>query len=469
LGRMDHQVKVRGFRIELGEIEAALSRIAGVEQSVVVVREDQPGDKRLVAYLVAAVGQTLPSAEQLHSCLKAKLPAYMVPTAYIALENLPLSPNGKIDRRALPTPTQSSIRLEQTYTAPRTPVEGGLARIWANVLKVERVGVQNDFFELGGHSLLAARLMHHIEQTFGKRLPLSLLFETPTIEGLAAVLSRDPSHLWSSLVPIQPKGSRPPFFCVHGIGGNVVGFQSLARHLGYDQPFYALQAQGLDGKNQCHTRVEDMASHYIREMRIIQPHGPYLIGGLSFGGWVALEMALQLQHQNEEVALLALLASNPGHLRPVTSSLADLLFRPSKHKLLDLLPRAIIELIRRKIAFWSVPQILRDVYSASAVAERNYHLRRYSGRITLFRPSTTLLRGSKDPHQDWSKFAGGGVEAHEIAGYHVDIITEPHVSSLAEKLTSCLRRAQACARIANNKGPTMEAGSFAEGSFVTSA
>lgn len=470
LGRLDHQVKLRGFRIELGEIEAALARYPGVRELVVIVREDIPDDKRLVAYIVMASASLKPAAEELRQYLKPKLPPYMLPGAYVMLEKLPLTPNGKVDRRGLPAPEQTSIRVEPTYAAPRTSVEEVLAGIWSEVLKVRRIGIRDDFFELGGHSLLAARIMYRIEQLFGKRLPLALLLQTPTIEGLSAVLRRDGlAPAWSSLVPIQPNGSRQPFFCVHGMGGNVVGLQALSRHLGSDQPFYGLQAQGLDGEHRCLTRVEDMASHYIREIRAVDPHGPYFLGGLSFGGWVALEMAIQLQAKGEPVEFVALLDSNPGHLRPLRSSLLDVMLSPTKPKIIYQLPEATRMWIKRKIAFRSLPQTLKDVQSACLTAEQNYKLRPFSGRITLFRASTTPLRASQDPQEEWRQFAGGGLEVHNVAGYHADIVAEPHVRSLAEKLASCLRRAQACASASENNFLAMESHPAVEENIVASA
>ena len=442
LGRIDNQVKVRGFRIELGEIEAVLRQHHAVNETVVVAREDVPGDKRLVAYFVPA--QTPgPTFIELRNFLKEKLPEYMVPSAFVRLETMPLTANGKVDRKALPDPQLAPAASRSDVIHANDEYESQLVTIWEALFRTQPISTDDNFWELGGHSLLAARLMHRIEQVFGKRLPLSMLLQTPTIEGLASVLRRDGFLAgWSSLVPIQTNGSRLPFFCVHGIGGNVVGFEALARHLGPNQPFYGLQARGLDGKHRCHTRVEDMAAHYIREMHAVQPHGPYLIGGLSFGGWVALEMAMQLQDRGEEVELVALLDSNPGHLRSLASSLADVLLSPTKHKLMYLLPETVKRGIRRRIVFRSLAKTLKDVQSACATAERNYHLRPYTGRITLFRASTTVLRGSKDPQEGWRKFAGGGLEVHVIAGHHVDIIAEPHVRFLAQNLTACLARAQ---------------------------
>jgi acyl carrier protein len=215
-------VKIRGFRIELGEIEAMLGQHPGVQETVVMVREDVPGNKRLVAYVV--VNQALaPTIPQLHEFLKQKLPEYMVPAAIVLLEALPLTPNGKVDRRALPVPDTARPELQEAFVAPRDNLELQLAQIWEDVLNVRPIGVTDNFFNLGGHSLLAVRLMAQIQQQFGQNLPLATLFQAPTIEQLATTV-RQPtrSEDWSPLVKIQQGGSKRPFFCLPGAGGNVL-------------------------------------------------------------------------------------------------------------------------------------------------------------------------------------------------------------------------------------------------------
>jgi acyl carrier protein len=199
----------------------------------------------------------------------------MIPSAFITLENLPLTPNGKIDRRALSQLSVSHYQLsEKTFVAPRTADEELLAGLWASVLGVERVGIHDNFFELGGHSLLAINLMARIEQQFGNKLPLSTFVDSPTNEKLATIVNQSTEKMWSSLVAIQKNGSKRPFFCVPGIGGNVTYFYELAQELGKEQPFYGLQAVGLDGKSKPYTNIEDMATHYLKEMQTVQPQGP---------------------------------------------------------------------------------------------------------------------------------------------------------------------------------------------------
>jgi amino acid adenylation domain-containing protein len=311
IGRSDHQVKLRGFRIELGEIENILAQDSCVKQAVAVVREDVPGDKRLVAYVTAQEGQTC-DPQHLRRGLRDVVPEYMVPSAVVVLREFPLTPNGKVDRAALPAPDVDSHPDEAQAVSPRNPLELQLAAIWEQVLGVTRIGVKDNFFDLGGYSLLALRMFSAIERTFGKRLPMSLLFQAPTIEQLADLLADEGCTVrWRSLVAIQPEGSKPPFFAVPGVGGNVLVFARLAKLLGEDQPFYGLQARGLDGKEKPFMRVEEMAAHYIAEIRSVQPEGPYLIGGTCTGGLVAYEMGQQLAAQGHNVILSIMQSWHP--------------------------------------------------------------------------------------------------------------------------------------------------------------
>ncbi|NEO15135.1 MAG: amino acid adenylation domain-containing protein [Moorea sp. SIO3F7] len=246
LGRIDNQVKIRGFRIELGEIESVLNTHPQIQQTVVIAREDLPGNKRLVAYIV--VEESL-STNQLREFLKQKLPDYMVPSAFVTLDTLPLTPNGKVDRKSLPAPDGVFSRVEE-YVAPRTTIELQLTQIWSEVLNLTSVGVQDNFFELGGHSLLAVRLMSKIQQQFQINLPLATLFQSPTIEQLASLLGSSVNTQNPILVGIKTSGNQPPLFCIHPVGGNVLCYAELARHLAQDYPVYGLQSLGLDGQQQ---------------------------------------------------------------------------------------------------------------------------------------------------------------------------------------------------------------------------
>ena len=465
LGRIDNQVKVRGFRIELGEIETVLRGHDSVGEVVVVATQG-----KLVAYVVPSAKNSLEIARlwsELRDLIKARLPEYMLPAIFIELAALPLTPNGKVDRRGLPPPDESRPDLEQTYVAPRDQLEEQLATLWANVLQLRSVGIRDNYFELGGNSLLAARLFAHIANRLGRHLPLATLFQFPTIEQLADHLrAADTSKLWSSLVAIQPEGSRPPLFCVHAAGANVLIYRPLSRHLGNDQPVYALQAQGLDGRTPPLTTVEDMARLYVKEIRAVQGHGPYFLLGASFGGLVVYEMAQQLLAQGEKVALLAMLNTNC----PVYT-LAERVRRHVGH-LLEYGPRRYANEIGRGIRRRlkgpvvtenvpgnnnavdveiqkllakdsSVDEPLVRTVTAILSAEERYVPARgeYSGRITLF-----WARDAESTFEDnrlaWRRLAAGGFDLHVVPGTHTSMREEPNVASLARELTRCLNEAQ---------------------------
>jgi amino acid adenylation domain-containing protein len=478
LGRIDYQVKIRGFRIEIEEIEVVLLQNPDLQQAVVIVQEDRTGDKRLVAYVVPKEKGVTTS--KLRSFLKEKLPDYMVPSAFIILDKMPLTPNGKIDRRALPAPDASNLNLATDIVAPRNAVERQLTEIWQQVLGIQTISIKDNFFDLGGHSLLAIKLFWQIEQTFGKQLPLATLFQSRTIEELSKIISPEASvstteSPWKSLVPIQPKGSKPPFFCIHGIGGEVLCFRELARYLGTDQPFYALQPQGLDGKQPFHTRIEDMATHYIREIQTVQPQGPYFLGGFSAGGIVAFEMAHQLHHQGQEVALLAMLDSSvPGSQQrlPFVKRIGE-----HFHNLLQLGPAYLW----KRIPIWSnwawenfqkgkyllqkkykvnnntKPNYIFDVaqqlletdlhielMETCLEAVYEYNFQAYPGEIVLLRTEdearSVAVGVQYDPQFGWGEFVAGGVDIHYIPGSHISFLNEPYVQVVAEKLQYCLAK-----------------------------
>ena len=473
LGRLDHQVKIRGYRIELGEVEAALAAHPAVRQAVVVAREDAPGDQRLVAYLVAA-GATPPAASELRPFLKAALPEYMVPAAFVALDTLPLTPNGKVDRKALPAPQAApGDGASRAVAAPGDTLELQLVALWEGVLGVRPIGVDDNFFDLGGHSLLAVRLFGEIERIFGRALPLATLFRAPTVGQLAAIL-RQPGHApsWSPLVLLSGGGEQPPLFLAHAIGGNVLNYRDLARELGGDRPVYGLQALGLDGQQAPLTRVEEMATRYLAEIRRIQPTGPYHLGGQCFGGMIALEMAQQLQSAGETVALLAMFDNEaPGYTKALPAGrrariTADWFARRARfhaHQLTEqsagtwlpyLGARGVTVLRRGRSRVWglagrayrhvgqALPESLRNVREAALLAQRDYVPRPYHGRPVLF-----VVNDQEEPvvpgsQYGWEGLATGGVEIIEVPGDHKTMLSEPHVSTLATRLRDCLAWAE---------------------------
>jgi amino acid adenylation domain-containing protein len=436
LGRGDDQVKIRGFRVELGEIESILAKHKVVRECTVIAREDIPGDKRLVAYLVPTAGSKLETGG-LRVYLQQHLPDHMVPSAFVILQAMPLTPNGKIDKRGLPAPELNASADESV--AATDALQAQLVKIWESVLGKKPIGIRDNFFELGGHSLLAARLMHRTGQALGKTLPLAMLFQAPTIDRLATVLRQDGwSRQWSSLVPIQPRGTRPTFFCVHGVGGNVLNFRELAQLMSPDHPFYGLQAQGLNGERPCFTRVEEMAAHYIQELKTIQPEGPYFIGGYSFGGLVAYEMALQLRAKGEPVGLLALLDTYAGRLRSVSGSVLRMALHPTRQSLFHDIPKAAGESLQRRVRGLLISRVLKNVLRTNQTAADRYILRPYDGKVTLFRASELSLRSFEDLYSAWTAVALGGLEVQEITGDHGGVLVSPQVDALATKLKASI-------------------------------
>jgi thioesterase domain-containing protein/acyl carrier protein len=470
VGRVDHQVKIRGFRIELGEVETALLEHPAVAEAVVTVNEDCAGDKRLAAYFVPGKGAEV-SMARLREFLRHKLPEYMVPTVFMALESLPLSPNGKIDRRALPSTIGLRPDLETGLSAPSDELELKLTRVWEKVLNVSPIGTDENFFELGGHSLLAVRLFAQIEKSFGENLPLATLFQAPTVRQLARIL-RDKGwrDAWSSLVMIQAGDQRAPFFCVHAAGGNVLEYRDLAHALGPDQPFYGLQAKGLDGKQGPHTSIKEMAAHYIEEMRDVQPEGPYLIGGRSSGGTIAFEMACQLSAAGQKVALLALLDTYPAGYFKLLAGSGTLGQRASRYakklsshgdNLRQLGARAKVgyllnklryapekikhKLYRRAYKIYKrvgrpLPPVLQNIEEINFTAVKDYVPQAYPGSVTLFLASD--LTADYDLHDGWRELVEGGIDTLEIPGNHINIIKEPYVGQLAKALKNCLHKAR---------------------------
>jgi amino acid adenylation domain-containing protein len=577
LGRINNQVKIRGFRIELEAIETVLAQHPDVQEAVVIAREDEPGKKRLIAYVVSDLiptripyqakclveyeNQTVPLQtadictagallegsmsfekgkeislhvqlpgesescwlkgrvaysrastagiefkltpkeqvlmekgvthelenkgflnflqyslrDKLRNALKEKLPDYMVPSDFVLLMSLPLTPNGKIDRRALSQLSVSNYQLsEKKFVAPRTPDEELLAGIWVSVLGVERVGVHDNFFELGGHSLLAVNLMARIGQQFGKKLPLSTIFQESTIEKLATVLNQSTEKMWSSLVAIQPNGSKPPFFCVPGIGGNVTDFYQLAQGLGKEQPFYGLQAVGLDGKSKPYTNIEDMATHYLKKMQTVQPQGPYLLGGHSFGALIAFEISQQLQKQGHEIARLAIFDMTAPHLveKQISANWDEASFisdaayvierglgKPlevsyEKLQTLDSESQLNYLLQQFKKASFLPPSASKtpirgfiDVYKANS--QMDYIPQDIKPtRIALFQASerieeNALNEKKAEPTWGWSQYAEGSVNVQVVTGDHFTMMNQPNVPVLAEKLKLCLDQALA--------------------------
>ncbi|MFN6572456.1 amino acid adenylation domain-containing protein [Dendronalium sp. ChiSLP03b] len=455
VGRADFQVKIRGIRIELGEIESTILTHPGVREVVVVTRTiNISGEPSLVGYIVLKPEQTLTNKE-LRNYLRDKLPDYMIPVTFVMLEALPLTPNGKIDRAALPAPNAVRQESKDTYVAPRNELELQLTKIWEKVLGVQPIGVTDNFFELGGNSLIAARLIADIERIWNRKLPLAILLETLTVEQLADVLRQEeqPENWTSSLVPIQPNGSKPPLFCIHPVGGNVLDYYHLANYLGREQPVYGLQAQGLTEKQQPLTCIEDMANHYIQEIRTIQQNGPYFLAGYSFGGVVAFEMAQQLHAQGQKVALLGLFDVSSPTLQPTRSSITKFL-RVHLSNLKQLKPQQRLKYVKNwvqwRIKGGNYKDVLINELSDTSYdfrvletnwqAKKNYQPQVYPGTVTLFRSKLQPVKFGEQLDLGWGDLVSGGLKIHSIAGDHYSVLREASVKELAEKLKFCLEQ-----------------------------
>ncbi|HVR96706.1 MAG TPA: amino acid adenylation domain-containing protein [Thermoanaerobaculia bacterium] len=497
LGRLDHQVKVRGVRIELEEVEAALRRHPAVREAVVaaVAGREEAGEPLLVAYVVPAA--EAPEAAALRALAETRLPSSMVPSRFVFLESLPLTPSGKVDRRALPDPGDGTARSD--LVAPRDALELELARLWEEVLGLRPVGVRDDFFTLGGHSLAAVRVLARIRRRFGSRLTLESLLELRTVERLADALRASPAARRSPLVELQAGGGETALFCVHPIGGNVLCYTDLARHLGPDQPFYALQDLAFDlaDGEVPFTSVEGLAASYVAAIREIWPRGPYPLAGYSFGAVIAFEMARQLRSQGCEVPLLVLLDSQP------TTGIRDVLELEDRmgidegiRLILDLEQRAgragaslgvpleeiwelnpeerfsfVFEQARRQSLVPAEIALPEAQKYAQLLSRRREALKRYTpepypGRTVLLRTAAPdaeaidsqgletvldpelfaelqrrLLHLARQPAYGWDELAAS-IEVHTVPGNHHTVILEPNVKAVAEQIRLCLADAR---------------------------
>ena len=436
-GRLDHQVKLRGFRVEPGEIEAALVRHAQVRDALVVLREDVPGEPRLTAYVVGPDG--LATAD-LRAWLKRLLPDYMIPAAFVLLPTLPLTPNGKIDRNALPAPPSERDESKSDLIPPHDNIELHLAKIWEDLLKLDRIGVRDNFFEVGGHSLLAVQLMDRIEQAFHRRLPLDTLwFRGGTIEALARTLRDQSASGPDPELVLMKKGSRRPLFVVHTMGGNLFHYYDLARRLDAEQTVYGLQARGVYGTERPDHTIEAIAAHCIESMRTVQPDAPYLVAGFSSGGVVAFEMAQQLAAAGQRVALLALLDTYAPKIRTVRS-LIDELAAIGRRKL------NLRQL--QELAYFSILHPLhldrlrqfRTVGEAHRWAHWSYRPQSYAHPIEFFIVKESADRAGGE-NLGWVRWTNDSVRIHRLPGSHGHLVKPPVVEQLAALLQACIDRA----------------------------
>jgi amino acid adenylation domain-containing protein len=486
LGRCDDQVKLRGFRIELGEIEQQLAALPDVQAAAVTLREDAPGEKRLVAYVVPVQERALDDAAIVAACrtgLSQRLPDYMVPSAFVVLDALPLTVNGKVDRKALPAPEPMQTHSDSNYVAPRTPTEQVMAEIWADVLSVGKVGVFDDFFDLGGQSLLATQMMSRIKRALRVELPLRAVFEAPTVGALAAKIEHididaapfapSSQRASSNLVPIRKDGDLTPLFLVHPIGGEVQYAVDLARHLDANQPVYALAANGVAVGETPHESIRAMAACYLKQIRQVQASGPYKLGGWSLGGMIAYDMAQQLRNDGESVRFVGLVDTGSSRSlraqRHAEHVFAERIFELDAcsallHWLVDLHPDIadarqhaaydkLMALMERKDVDAMIATCQREsllpshldmalvrrmlaVYQAGANAAEAYEAQAVDVPVTYFAAERDE---GEDLTSGWQDLLGPRLDVVRIGGSHHSIVKPPHIEKLAREIARRIR------------------------------
>ncbi len=472
LGRTDFQIKIRGFRIEPGEIEEVLAMHPSVEHAVVILRNDIGGTPRLVAYYTLKRGQDDPGRLILKGFLTSRLPDYMVPSVYMMLEAVPLTLNGKVDRKALPLPELSLMPKEKDTILPASATEQVIFGIWSELLGFDSFGVTDDFFDLGGHSLLAVSLMTKIEHKLKVRLPLAILFDLPTIRGLADKIDQGGTDVfWRALVPIRTTGNRPPLFLIHGAGLNILLYNSLVDHMPADQPVYGIQAKGLDGKEEPLTTIEDIAAFYITEMKTVQPEGPFALAGFSLGGLIAFEVARQLKAEGIPVLFLGMFDTVAYSSELVLSKMQQRInkYKLLYHKVLFNIHLLFSDLFKGELSMFKtkwrnftkiyqiykvskskrrdfeegdrdkLPEYALRVHAANLRAGNIYVLKPSDLQVCLFRAERQGFYIEEAKTYGWSEFALGGVDVINVPGEHSTLFRAPNDKAFAlllyDKLT----------------------------------
>jgi amino acid adenylation domain-containing protein len=453
LGRVDFQLKLRGQRIEPGEIEAVLANHESVGQAVVVAQHPprRRGAAVLTAYVVGRKGATAPSAETLRDHLSARLPDYMVPARFVRLDALPLSAHGKADRIALAQREEEPLPPSRPPVAPRNLNEMRMLSLWQKVLAIDGIGVRDDFFDLGGDSLVAIRLVREVRHMFGVELPLASLLGVNTIEGMVSLVNGDPQYRYAPLVPIRAKGRYRPFFCVHGIGGNVLRFWDLARAMGEEFPFYGLQAKGFPpDRERAHATVELAARDYAAALLQVPRDGPIVLGGFSSGGIIAFEMARQLMAAGHAVSAVVMFdtpmfAKNVADRLPPPTARDDLLMG------LKFLDPGLVDAATEALSLEELALSFREARQAKGLSPhplgfnldeqvhwqlfKQDHAAALHGYVV---PDVDVpivyIKATKEPPIDpayWWSHRSPDVSVHEVDCSHLEIVEKPYVDTVA--------------------------------------
>ncbi len=454
LGRKDFRVKIRGYSVDCASVESALIANPAVNRAVVVPQVDPAGHKRLVAYVRLSAKSEANSAS-LRAFLLERIPAFMVPSVFEFLTELPLTPSMKVDRKALESPDWSKVNTNLQFVAPRDEVERKLALIWQQILGLEQVGIDEAFFDIGGDSILALSLFSEIDKAFGVRLPLATLFDHESISRLAPLI-RDPDSInLAVLVPLSTRGNGLPVFLIPFGNGDVLGLLPLAHLLEGLQPVYGLQAAGVAGKNLYKQKVEQIAKEFVRAIRTIQPFGPYRLIGGSFGGIVAYEMALSLMEAGESVELLGLIDTSPPGPRPSPNLRARLRIQsqnlrslqPNQYPKygLNWLKTHLIQLTRRSFFRKLLPfEVLNsiqgdaDILHPGRVAHSYYAPRCYTGDVVIFKVKDRPWYVDWDVMAGWTNYIKGGITVAEVDGTHGKVYSDPYVAGLANAIKAYL-------------------------------
>ena len=454
IGRKDFQVKVRGYKVDLATLEAALCHCTGVGACAAASFVDDLGNTNLAAFV--APSEHVPAVSALRRELGARLPAHMLPSRFVFVRTLPLTANGKLDRQALKVP---ALCVSQDHR-PADMLEHLIAVTWKDVLGTDRAGSGDDFWDLGGNSLLAAGLMADLQERLAVNVPMSALWEAPTVPKLSALLHRTGHPHWPVVVRLKAGASKPPLFIAPGAGSDALALYHLARHMANDQPVCALQYRGGDGVQQPHRRVEEAAADYIAEIRSAQPEGPYFLAGTSFGGLIAYEIAKQLVDSGEQVAMLAIIDTRaPGFPRAreglgirQTAMIWWRRFLPQVNQddySVENVKKGLVELGLRycsRLLKLIEGERLRHKWRYLCILDTNVRLRGgyrpgpYDQKVKLFRtqsrpPAQLFL---DDSGMGWSRYVRGKIEVIDIPGIHGAHIRPPHVSALGEKLQACI-------------------------------
>jgi thioesterase domain-containing protein/acyl carrier protein len=458
IGRKDSQVKIRGHRVELGEIENVIRQNASVSKAIVLLSEDR---NQLLAFIVP--GKYYDRDTVIAFC-KKKLPDYMVPAKWLEIDNLPLTTNGKTDTKTL-LRIGSGKSTERNYMAPVTGLEKQLAGAWAEILQLEKVGVTDNFFDLGGQSLIAVELIHQMEKKTGKELPLNILYKCPTIAGLAAYMQQEPEKKkkWRSLVAMKPTGNKTPVYIVHGDGLSLSNFQNLSNYVDAEQPVFSLQPIGLNGVDEPLENLAEIASHYIAEIIEHNPDGPYMLGGYSFGGYVAIEMRRQLEAMGKIVKMTAIFDTNAENIA-YTKGWAAALPKKIKRQVPKFLfiAQSIVtrpvttiryqyQLFSKrfdnlcyKVGIKQRPELkgidlhINKINETHFRAFKKYQLSPFDDKVYLFKAQSRLYFVDDIKFLGWNNYARKGVEVYDVPGDHRTMFHPPYVSELARSLQHAL-------------------------------